>query len=288
MHPLQLPGRRAPGQGQGKGWTGQERTGPHPFDPAMEASLKDLTARARKAAARSHVPFSGRPKGAVLLLSDGHWVPGCRIESAVLPLAITALQAAIAAAIAAGRRDVVAAVLSCDADATDDNFIKGGPFSILERVALNAYLVTGKLSTARAPLPIHLAPSTVKEGMMAARLAANRAYTPVSGFAVGCAGRTNEGMLVTGVNVEHEDWQRMLCAERSLLAIQRSWGLPELAEIFIACIHADTSSPCGACRQLLVELAPHATIWMDRSSGPPWRSSPKRLLPRAFGWHPDG
>ncbi len=250
----------------------------------MESSLKDLTARARKAAARSRVPFSNRPKGAVLLLSDGHWVPGCRIESAVLPLAITALQAAIAA----GKRDVVAAVLSCDADATENNFIKGGPFPSLQRVILNVYLVTEKLPPTRAHLPTHLASSTVKEGMMAARLAAKRAYTPVPGFAVGCAGRTNEGMLVTGVNVEHEDWQRMLCAERSLLAIQRSWGRPELAEIFIACIHADTSSPCGACRQLLVELAPHATIWMDRSSGPPWRSSPKRLLPRAFGWHPDG
>ena len=248
----------------------------------MHQTLAKLTLKAQAAAERSRIPFSGRPRGAALLLSDGQWIPGCRIESAALPLSITALQSAVAGAVASGNGSVVAAALSSNADEESEGFLFGGPFSQLRRVAPNAYAAATDL-----PLPGDACPPTPKAGVggiEAARSVAERAYIPVSGFAVGCVARLRGESLIAGCNVEHRDWHRMLCAERSVLAIRRSFGLPEIEDLYVSCISGDVSAPCGACRQLLVEQAPRARIWMDARSQRPKRSTPGRLLPNAFRW----
>ncbi|GIV59195.1 MAG: hypothetical protein KatS3mg043_0284 [Rhodothermaceae bacterium] len=89
--------------------------------------LEVLRRQARQAAARSHVPYSNRPAGAVLLLEDGRLVPGVRVESASFSLTIPALLNAFTTAVAAGRHDVVAAVLSHASDAGEAAFMTATP-----------------------------------------------------------------------------------------------------------------------------------------------------------------
>ena len=61
-------------------------------------------------ASRSYAPYSGIETACVVLLSDGTWVPGVRVENASFPLLIPAAMNAITTSVAAGRLDVVAAV----------------------------------------------------------------------------------------------------------------------------------------------------------------------------------
>ena len=117
--------------------------------------------------------------------------------------------------------------------------------------------------------------------MALARRTAERAVVPESGFSVGCVLETSGG-LVPGVNVEHADWSRTLCAERGALGTAVSYGLGGFGRLFLSCVQDPKGTPCGACRQLLVELAPEAALWMDRGGAPPEAASPARLMPGSF------
>lgn len=117
---------------------------------------------------------------------------------------------------------------------------------------------------------------------MQARRLARRAYTPASNFPVGALLETTDGRFVPGVNVEHEDWARSLCAERNALGTALSYGLSDFDALYLSCPLDPKGTPCGACRQWLVELAPTVTLWMDRDDEPPEPRSPRALLPESF------
>jgi cytidine deaminase len=85
--------------------------------------------------------------------------------------------------------------------------------------------------------------------------------------------------------VEHPDWARILCAERNALGTVQSYALSEPEHLFLTCDEDPEGTPCGACRQLLVELAPDTTLWMDRHSEPPEQSTISALLPGSFRGH---
>lgn len=110
----------------------------------------------------------------------------------------------------------------------------------------------------------------------AARTAALRAYAPYSRFRVGAAVviDTGEGTrVVTGANVENASYGLTLCAERAALAaamhLVPAGERPLVRRVAVACIDAGENAteaermPCGACRQWLAELAPHATYFVD-------------------------
>ncbi|GIV56633.1 MAG: hypothetical protein KatS3mg040_1401 [Candidatus Kapaibacterium sp.] len=109
------------------------------------------------------------------------------------------------------------------------------------------------------------------------------AYAPYSQFQVGAAVLGSCGRLWCGANVENSSYGLTLCAERAALAAARAAG----GDAFLLlCIAADTEepiSPCGACRQWIVELAPHALVAMIGSNGAERWCTPSELLPWAFG-----
>lgn len=118
-----------------------------------------------------------------------------------------------------------------------------------------------------------------------ARAAALRAHCPYSHFRVGAAlyaGNT----LYTGVNIEISSYGLTLCAERSALAAALSAGAGPITHIAVACIDTpldaplSARTPCGACRQWIADLAPHAIIFID---GAEQDFSIIDLLPHAFG-----
>lgn len=94
----------------------------------------------------------------------------------------------------------------------------------------------------------------------AAREASHRAYAPYSHFHVGAAIRLENGVIVPGSNQENAAFPSGTCAERSACyyAGARYPGV-KFEAIAVAARGADgeeldePASPCGACRQALVE-----------------------------------
>ncbi len=115
-----------------------------------------------------------------------------------------------------------------------------------------------------------------------ARRAMKRAYNPYSGFAVGAAIATAEGVIVTGCNVENASYGHTICAERTAAVKAVSEGHRRFQRIAIVSSSSEPVAPCGACRQFLYEFAPDLEIVM---AGRRTRRTVKlgEILPLAFG-----
>jgi cytidine deaminase len=119
----------------------------------------------------------------------------------------------------------------------------------------------------------------------AAVAAASRAYAPYSGLRVGAAGLTTGGRVVTGCNVENASYGLTLCAECGLVS-ELHVTAPDAAReaapalIAVAVVAGDGAplTPCGRCRQLLLE-AGGPSMLVDTAEGPVLLSA---LLPGAF------
>ena len=87
-----------------------------------------------------------------------------------------------------------------------------------------------------------------------------RSYAPYSNFHVGASVLLEDGTIVTGTNQENVAYPSGLCAERTALFYANS-QYPDKAVralAIVACdndgvIKQDIISPCGACRQVMVE-----------------------------------
>lgn len=71
-------------------------------------SAEQLMAMARSLRKRAYAPYSHYLVGAAVLCADGSTFAGCNVENASYPATICAERVALTAAIAAGRRDLVA------------------------------------------------------------------------------------------------------------------------------------------------------------------------------------
>ncbi len=126
---------------------------------------------------------------------------------------------------------------------------------------------------------------TREELLILAREVAQRAHCPYSHFHVGAVVVAG-GKTYIGVNVEISSYGLTLCAERSALAAAIADGAGPITQVAVACIDAPPAAPlnertpCGACRQWLADLAPHAVIYID---GDERDFSVADLLPYAFG-----
>lgn len=115
-----------------------------------------------------------------------------------------------------------------------------------------------------------------RELVDAAKKATERAYAPYSKFHVGAAIRMENGEVVTGSNQENAAYPSGTCAERTacFFASSKFPGMP-MKKIAIAAwtnMHTDPMSdfeagfqenpisPCGACRQALLE---YETLYSD-------------------------
>jgi len=90
-----------------------------------------------------------------------------------------------------------------------------------------------------------------------AREAAAKAYAPYSKFNVGAAVESVDGEVVTGANMENACYRLGLCAEQSALtAAQHAFGLDKVTRIaVIGGTDATVCTPCGGCRQAILEAA---------------------------------
>jgi cytidine deaminase len=121
--------------------------------------------------------------------------------------------------------------------------------------------------------------------MIAAALAARRrAVAPYSRFKVGAAILTGDGEIVTGANVESASYGLTCCAERVALFKALTDGRKGFVAMAMVARTPGGPMPCGACRQLLVEYAGNAVLYVADSARPRIVKSfsVKSLLPRPF------
>jgi len=107
--------------------------------------------------------------------------------------------------------------------------------------------------------------------------ASARAYAPYSRFHVGAVVRTRDGRLYEGVNVENAAYPLGVCAEKTALARAVADGCRpgDFEAIGI------TASPCGGCRQWLVEMRLERVVYRSDRDGVVART-PAELLPDTF------
>ena len=106
--------------------------------------------------------------------------------------------------------------------------------------------------------------------------AAPNAYAPYSSFEVGAALLLRDGRVVTGVNVENASYPLGICAERAALARAVAEGARpgDVEAIGI------TASPCGGCRQWLLEFGLDRVVFDHE--GELLVRTPAELVPDSF------
>ncbi len=251
------------------------------------STATELIEAATEAAEYSFVPYSRSGAACVVLLSDGHIIPGVRVESASFTLLIPPLVNAFSTAAALNRTDI-AAVASSEPFRREDiaylSEVYTGAFTpVGERLAVRRASdglpdIKGRLSPV-----VDTANSTGDEDLFAlTREIASRAVVPESSFPVAGLLVFSDGSAIPGVNVEHSDWTRGICAERNTIGTMVSYGFSDPERLYLTCSLDTGCTPCGACRQLLNEFAPAASIIMDRGAGRSEVVTPKDLLPGFF------
>jgi len=116
-----------------------------------------------------------------------------------------------------------------------------------------------------------------------ARKAMKNAYAPFSHFKVGAAILTGAGKVFSGCNVENSSYGMTNCAERTAIFSAVAHSGPKLAIRAVAVVTEQdvACSPCGACRQVIYEFGPEATIFFKSGKG--WTEAPiTDLLPEGF------
>lgn len=117
----------------------------------------------------------------------------------------------------------------------------------------------------------------------AAAAAQQHAYAPYSKFFVGAAVLTESGNLYTGCNVENASYGLTNCAERTAIFKAVADEGPGVKIRAIAVTNAQNvpCSPCGACRQVIYEFGPGATVVYQGTKGYVSMAA-KDLLPAGF------
>ena len=107
----------------------------------------------------------------------------------------------------------------------------------------------------------------VKEALLqAAWKAQKNAYAPYSKYHVGACLLCHDGRKFYGANIENASYGLTCCAERNALFAAYSNGVRknDIAALAIVSDGATLPNPCGACRQVMVELlACHTPIYVS-------------------------
>ncbi len=120
-----------------------------------------------------------------------------------------------------------------------------------------------------------------------AEAASAGAYAPYSKFRVGAAVLDTDGNIHVGCNVENASYGLTSCAERNALAAARAAGARDLTAILIYVPGARLFEPCGACRQVMLELMPASAPVYSVSDEARRCWTVGDLLPEPFVFHAD-
>ena len=120
-----------------------------------------------------------------------------------------------------------------------------------------------------------------------------QAYAKYSGFQVGAAVLTRRGGVFLGCNVENISFPLGACAERNAIAAAVAAEGPGMRLLRVA-IAAQSQgaprpcTPCGACRQAILEFGADAEVLYRGADLSLARIAARALLPQAFAFEPPG
>lgn len=118
----------------------------------------------------------------------------------------------------------------------------------------------------------------------AAAKARESSVSPYSKFKVGSVLLTRKGEIIGGANVESASYGLTCCAERIALFKALTDGKRDFIAIAVVARCDAGPGPCGACRQLLMEYAPEAKVFVADSNDLTVirEFTVRELLPAAF------
>lgn len=133
-----------------------------------------------------------------------------------------------------------------------------------------------------AMLADNSSPSTEWANLLKQAIAAREyAYAPYSNYKVGAALLTTAGKIYQGCNIENAAYSPSNCAERTAIFKAVSEGERDFKAI--AVVTDDGAAPCGVCRQVIREFAPHLTIIIGDAEGHYEVVTLPDILPHSFG-----
>jgi cytidine deaminase len=123
----------------------------------------------------------------------------------------------------------------------------------------------------------------VKSLIEAARKVRARAHAPYSRYQVGAAVRDERGRIHVGCNVENASFGLTVCAERNAVGAAVAAGSRRITAVAVVTASKPPASPCGACRQVLAELAAdEVPVYLAGPRGKAEVTTVGELLPRSF------
>jgi cytidine deaminase len=116
-----------------------------------------------------------------------------------------------------------------------------------------------------------------------AKAAKRFSHSPYSKFRVGAALLAEDGTIFTGCNIENSSYGLTVCAERTAIFKAVSEGTRHFTAIAIATDEDAFTPPCGACRQVMMDLAGDIDVILTRKNGHMKLLRLAELLPHPFG-----
>ena len=117
-----------------------------------------------------------------------------------------------------------------------------------------------------------------------AREIQSAAHAPYSGYPVGAALQTADGVVYVGCNVENANYSNSLHAEEVAVAEAVKNGHREFSRLAVSSDRRDGVTPCGMCRQTLAEFANDDLVVLcdEGDDAPPTEYTLGELLPNTI------
>jgi cytidine deaminase len=126
--------------------------------------------------------------------------------------------------------------------------------------------------------------SSLADMIALARAAMDKAHAPYSRFKVGACVRAASGKLYAGCNVENAAYPQGQCAEATAIGAMVTAGDREILEVVLMGGGPKLCTPCGGCRQKLVEFAkPGTPVHLCTRKGRKRTVTLGQLTPMFFG-----
>ncbi len=123
---------------------------------------------------------------------------------------------------------------------------------------------------------------SVSELVADATRAKEKSKAEFSGFRVGAAIETAGGKVYSAFNIESSSYGLSMCAERIAIWSAVNSGETRFKRVAIVSDAKDFCTPCGACRQVLFELAGDIEVYLTNGLGEMRNYRLSSLLPEAF------
>lgn len=217
---------------------------------------------------RAYVPFSKQQSFCIVESTSGKLFPGVRVENVSFPLTISAIQAACCNCLSEGEKPQTL-------------YLAEKPYDQLEFWKTEFDLNVESISNDIVKRLEDQSKKAPEKELLRLKELLEHAVPIHSEFPVSALLYTVNGVF-EGVNIEVSDWAMGLCAERVAISKALANGYNSFSSLAVHTRYGEVSSPCGACRQVIVEHLPLLKIRMHHSDDTLTEFFTNDLLPFSF------